>query len=268
MAGVTFVASAQAAPTAAVSNVTQTSVTVTYSGLTPGTSYTTDLMSGGALLLSTPFTTIAPPPPATSCTGSADLTAGSTSAFSVNTTTGATLTNQADGSMLAHTPSGSGNKYARGVWDLNVPANSSEFCYSVDVFLPSGFYAATQNQVAVMRWDNYGHFADQADNGGLFINSDDHWRLLLGSYGGPQTLLVGPFDVPENQWTHIDVFQDFDSTPRNEVRVNGTSVGSSTISGDNGRVIDRMRVGIVAIAAGAQTNALDLKFDNTQVWLP
>jgi hypothetical protein len=76
---------------------------------------------------------------------------------------------------------------------------------------------------------------------------------------------IGSFHVPEGRWFTIEVRQRLSSGAgaSNEVLVNRRLIGrSSRPNMYAGRPIERVRFGIVAIAAGSQTRPLALYFDS------
>src|SRR5690606_1684519 len=73
------------------------------------------------------------------------------------------------------------------------------------------------------------------------------------------------FDLPEGRWFVLSVRQRFSSSnPVSEVRVDGNLVASSTAKNFNGRTIERIRYGIVAISANQQKHSLRLWFDEAR----
>lgn len=188
---------------------------------------------------------------------------------------------------------GTQNAYARAV--ENVGWNSGDdVWYGEAVYLPVGFKAAMQEEVSLLRWDDYGNSvygSCNSDNlnpappcdpdsqiGGIVINcgkdstgkcTDLHARLKFSCYHGcPESIVAGPWDIPEGQWTWLEVHQKFSTVAGqavNQVYMNGTLVGSSTLANTNGYLIDRLRAGLVAIGAGTQTNPLDLWTDRVYI---
>jgi hypothetical protein len=162
---------------------------------------------------------------------------------------------------------GGRNGYARGIFDVSWPEGTNVL-YGAAFHLPDGFKAATQGQVALMRWDNWPSHPFDADHGGVVINgSDGRARLIRESLGGDgsQDVLIGPFDLPEGRWFMLEVRQrlTFSGRSISAVYLDGKPIGTSgrpTMYA--GRAIERIRYGLVAIAAGAQTRPLSLAFDS------
>jgi hypothetical protein len=163
---------------------------------------------------------------------------------------------------------GGGNGYARGIFDVNWAAGD-EVWYSAAFFLPEGFKASMQGQVAIMRWDDYGTHPEAADQGGIVINGGDHRaRLVLNHLPeATQRELTGSFNLPEGRWFHLEVHQRLSPTGGlNEVYLDGERiVASHEPNIAPGRGISRMRYGIVAVGAGAQTRPLSLSFDQAVI---
>jgi hypothetical protein len=163
---------------------------------------------------------------------------------------------------------GSSNGYARGIFDV-AWQQGDDVWYSGAFFIPQGFKAAMQGQVAIMRWDDYGAHPEAAGQGGIVINGGDRRaRLVLNQMpAATQTQLTSSFDLPEGRWFHLEVHQLLSSGGAvNEVFLDGVRVAaSSTANVAPGRGADRLRFGIVAIASGAQTNPLSLQFDKARI---
>lgn len=205
----------------------------------------------------------------------ASLESGTLSEFSQFGQSNGTLTVDSstsyDGSRSAkaHFNGGAVNGYTRGIWD--VQWNEGEtLWYSSAFFLPVGFKAAMQGEVSLMRWDNWPTYQGTGDVSGIVIwGGDKKARLKLGTYSGAtEQVLVGPFDLPEGRWFHLEVHQllsKVDGTARSQVFLDDALVGSSTQPNSTGRAIERMRYGIVAIDASKQYNPLTLWFDRARV---
>jgi hypothetical protein len=120
-----------------------------------------------------------------------------------------------------------------------------------------------------MRWDNWSLYPDEADWGGVSIYGSDHRaRLLRFGAGRPNDTLVGPTTLPEGRWFTLEVHQMRSSqsgSALSELYVDGSLVGKSTAPNTYGRPATRVRFGLVAIAAGAQTKPLQLNFDAAAV---
>jgi hypothetical protein len=167
------------------------------------------------------------------------------------------------------TYSGGGqNGYARGIFNVGWQSGDDVW-YSAAYFLPVGFKAAMQGQVALMRWDDYGAHPEAADYSGVVIyGGDKRSRLVIDRIAtGTQIELSQAFDLPEGRWFHLEVHQRLGSDSGvNEVYLDGTRITSSNQPNlEPGRGVDRVRYGIVAIASGSQTNPLQLQFDNATV---
>lgn len=170
-------------------------------------------------------------------------------------------------SARAQYAGGGANGYSRGIWNVRW-ADGDEAWFSAAFFLPSGFKAAMQGQVDLLRWDNWASHPNDTDWGGLVIyGSDRRMRLMRFNMANTgTTTLVGPFDVPEGRWVHLEVHQRLGAQQAlSEVFLDGTLVGRSTLPNTYGRPIDRVRTGLVGIAAGRQLNPLTLWFDRAAV---
>jgi hypothetical protein len=155
-------------------------------------------------------------------------------------------------------------KYARGIFELNWGAGSDVW-YGMAVYLPTGFYAAQQGQVDLMRWDNWTVDPTNTDRGGIVIyGSDKRARFVRQRLGVEQVALTGSFTITEGEWHWIEVHQRFstnNASDLTEVYMDEVLQGSSTQKNWYGRPITRIRYGIVAVNDPAQTNRLDLWFD-------
>jgi hypothetical protein len=193
-----------------------------------------------------------------------------TQATQLNATVSATSERAYDGSSAVKSVYGGGgvNAYARGHWDVSWQTGDDVW-YGAAYYLPTGFKAAMQNEVALMRWDNWPSYQDgSGDIGGIVIwGSDKRARLKLGTYSGStEKVLVGPFDVPEGRWFWLEVHQKLGTSGAlSEVYLDGSRVGSSAAANTNGRTIERIRYGLVAQGGSSQTNPLTLYFDRARV---
>lgn len=161
------------------------------------------------------------------------------------------------------TYSGTGNGYARGVWNVDWQPGET-VGYGAYFYLPAGFHAAMQGQVSLLRWDNFGAYpTSDNDKGGIAIFGSDRKAYLVRTRDTQgQDQLVGPFTLPEGRWFELEVVQRFSTNePYSEVYRDGELVGASSAPNFYGRPIDRLRVGIVAIDAERQRNPLTLYFD-------
>lgn len=155
---------------------------------------------------------------------------------------------------------GGNNGYTRGIFTPTWP-NGSDVWYSGAFFLPSGFKDSMRNQVDFMRWDDY---PGDSQGGFVIYNFDKKGRIILQKRtGGSASTIVGPFDIPENRWFHIEVHQKLSNggDALTEVYLDGVKIGSSTAPNSYGTTITRLRYGIVAIGAGSQNVPLTLWFD-------
>ncbi len=183
-------------------------------------------------------------------------------------TTGTLVTDEQrayEGAVSARATYGGGgaNGYARGVWSVSW-AEGDEVWYSSAFFLPSGFKAAMQGQIDLLRWDDWPSNRSDAEWGGLVIyGSDKRLRLKrFNAAGTADTTLVGPIDMPEGRWVHLEVHQRLSrQAPLSELYLDGQLAGRSTAVNTSGRPIERLRVGLVAMASGKQINPLTLWFD-------
>jgi hypothetical protein len=175
-----------------------------------------------------------------------------------------------DGSQAASAayPGGGVNAYARVIENVNWVAGDDVW-YGSAYYLPVGFKAAMQQEVALQRWDNWSTYGSDADHGGIVIwNSDKLARLKVGKYSSStETLLTSGFALPEGRWFWLEVHQRFSSTSGsalNEVYLDGQLVGRSTTANFN-RPIEKLRTGLVAQGGIAQTNPLTLWFDRVSI---
>lgn len=204
----------------------------------------------------------------------ASISAGTLTEFSqatqLNAVVGATTEQAYDGAYSAKSVYGGGglNAYARGHFDVDWQSGDDVW-YGAAYYLPTGFKAAMQNEVALMRWDNWPSYQDgSGDIGGIVIwGSDKKARLKLGTYAGStEKIIVGPFDVPEGRWFWIEVHQKLGTSGAlSEVYLDGALIGRSTAANTAGRTIERIRYGLVAQGGSSQTKALELFFDRAHV---
>jgi hypothetical protein len=163
---------------------------------------------------------------------------------------------------------GGENGYSRGIFNVDWHPGDDVW-YSAAYYLPTGFKAAMQGQVALMRWDDYGAHPEAADYSGVVIyGGDKRARLIIDHIADHSQIELGPaFDLPEGRWFHLEVHQRLGvSGGVNDVYLDGQLISSSTDGNlEPGRGVDRIRYGIVAIASGAQTRPLDLRFDKATV---
>lgn len=163
------------------------------------------------------------------------------------------------------------NGYARGIFNVDW-SEGDDVWYGAAFYLPSNFRDLMQGQVALMRWDNWPSYPNDCDQGGIVINEGDKLSYLERDHQNPdgswsQTDLTNGFELPYGRWFWLEVHQRFESATGavNEVYIDGQRVASSTESNMFGRGIERIRYGIVAIAAGDQDNSLSLDFGRATV---
>jgi len=158
---------------------------------------------------------------------------------------------------------GGSNGYARGLfhvaWD-----EGDTVTYGAAFYFPSGFRDSMQGPVSLMRWDNWPSNSGGGDIGGLIIlQADERIHLVQGGYdrGYEGDLLDLP--LTEGRWVHLEVRQRLDTGANalTELYVDGQLVQSSTAPNMSGRRIERLRFGLVSMAAGAQLDPLTLYFD-------
>lgn len=206
------------------------------------------------------------------CTGGINTTAGN-SAFTPTTEKAYEGTYSAKASYTG----GGQNAYARCVISTSWKTGD-EVWYGGAFFLPTGFTQAMQNQVDLMRWDNYSLNDASQDWGGLIIqNSDKKARLKRFNVNNDYVDLSTPFTFPENRWVWVEVKQKLSPADSqetlNEVWIDGVLQSSSKMantyyqSGNTGpgRDITRIRYGLVAIGEGSQTNPLSLWVDRATI---
>lgn len=163
--------------------------------------------------------------------------------------------------------SGNGaNGYARGIFEVSWQ-NGDRVSYGAAFRLPNDFYESMQGQVALLRWDNWPSYQSaDADVGGVVIYGSDHRaRLMRSHYGSDQETIGRSFKLPEGRWFRLSVDQRLGSANAfSRVRLDGRTVISSHAPNSFGRAIDRLRFGLVAIAAGDQRSRLELLFDEAR----
>lgn len=216
----------------------------------------------------------APAGNATVYSASTNFESGTLSAFSqVNELNGSISVVQgqpyAGQTAVQATYNGSGlNGYARGIWNVDWEDGDNVW-FGAAYYLPTGFLSNVQGQVDLVRWDNWSLYPEDTDWGGISIYGSDHKaRLLRFGAGRPNDTLVGPFELPEGRWFNIEVHQirsQTNGSALSEVYLDGQLIGRSTLANTYGRPATRIRYGIVAIAAGAQTKPLTLNFNNPEI---
>jgi hypothetical protein len=174
-----------------------------------------------------------------------------------------------EGARSAHATyaGGTDNGYARGIWNVDW-SDGDDVWFGGAYYLPVGFHKNVQGQVDLLRWDNWETNPNSTDWGGVSIyGSDRRARLLRFGAGRDNDTLVGPFDLPEGRWFWLEVHQRLSDGGGaiSEIYVDGQMVGASSEPNTYGRGVDRIRYGIVAIAAGSQAKPLEMWFDKATV---
>jgi hypothetical protein len=237
---------------------------------------TTTTSSSSAPTTTTPETTTTtspPPPPVGIATRQASMEDGTFAEFTDAEAAAGSLTiddtHGYAGSRSGHAryTGGGTNGFARAEQDVHW-SSGQEVWYSGAFFLPTGFAAAQQGQVSLMRWDNWSIDPDTTDQGGLVMHSDGRLVLVRQQPGGAYAEVSERVAVPEGRWLWIEVRQvlsDQQGVARNELWVDGRLASSSDDANTFGRDITRLRWGVVSIGAGGQTNDLELWFDRATV---
>ena len=227
------------------------------------------LLAAAALLMAVPALASAAPRPSL-----ADLAVGDLSQFDQTNEHVGSLRVVDDGygddtSARAIYAGGGQNGFARGIWNVDWE-NGDNVWYGSAFYLPEGFHASMQGQVALMRWDDWpSHPVDRASGGIVIWGSDKRARLVRELLpGGNQTGLSDPFVLPEGRWFWLEVHQRLSAGRGavNEIFLDGRRIDRSTARNNfRGRRAERIRYGIVAIAAGEQRRSLRLRFDRSTV---
>jgi hypothetical protein len=219
-----------------------------------------------------------PPPPPPPPGRLATMETGDFSQFdSINSGTQGIMTVDStrayEGTRSAHatTPTGSGTKYARGIFNVNW-VSGSDVSYSAAFWLPTDFYSKAQGWVDILRWDNWTLAQRSQDQAGVTVTPDGKLLFTKRDLNLPNNGLVyltPPVAAPFlGAWHHIKVHQRFsavDGSALNELWVDAVKVASSTAANYNGRPVTALRVGIVAVNDATQRNQVDLWFDNAGV---
>jgi hypothetical protein len=167
-------------------------------------------------------------------------------------------------SAWAWTPGGSGNRFARGTFDVRWE-EGADVWYGAAFYLPPEFYEALDGQVEVLRWDNWSLDGRTRDQGGLAILPDGRWALMRKSAGAEeQELLTEPIAPPApHSWHRVEIHQRLaaDATALNELWIDGERVAMSRERNWYGRPVTAVRAGIVAINAEQQRQPLGLGLD-------
>lgn len=151
--------------------------------------------------------------------------------------------------------SGTENSFGRSWYDVNWNKGS-------DVWYGSAFYVPVRSALAytdLMRWDNYATYGNPGgDVGGVLVENGRMYVQRQDYGGGNFAYVLGPVEVPEGRWFHLEVHQrlsEVNGEALTELYVDGQKVGSSTVANSRGRVINHMRFGYVNNhrAGGAST---------------
>lgn len=201
------------------------------------------------------------------CTGGVNITPGNSS---FNPTTEKAY--EGSYSAKASFTGGTANAYARCVVTTNW-TTGDDVWYGAAIYLPVGFTQSMQQQVDLMRWDNFSLNNASQDWGGIIIqNSDKKARLKRFNVNNDYVDLGPTFTFPEGRWVWVEVHQRLSPVSGNstsgafsEVYMDNTKIGESYLPNTYGRDITRIRFGLVAIGAGSQTNPLDLWVDRATV---
>ena len=159
---------------------------------------------------------------------------------------------------------GSSGGYARGAFDV-AWESGDDVWYGMAVFLPSGFYSQQTRDISVMRWDNYPTYGGSSETGGITIRADHRAQFEIAKAdGSAESVLVGPFDIPEETWVHLEVHQRLGNggNALTEVYRDGELIGSSPAANTFGRGVDRLSYGMVW---SPPQEPLKLYFDRTTV---
>jgi hypothetical protein len=216
----------------------------------------------------------APTDPAWSQIGAAGLEGGNLSEFDATSvehgslTVAATSPGAAAGSRFAVAQtSGTGdgvNGFSRGQWTV-AWGRDTVYRAEVSVFLPVGFYASQQGAVQLMGWDT---FPTLNNHMRLAIWQSDHLARLYLKADGRDTTLTNAFAIPEGRWIRVALEQKIaDGGGWSRVYLDDQLVAQG--SGDTAAPypVTRLRVGLVAIDAHAQTRPLTLLFDDVRLSL-
>lgn len=168
-------------------------------------------------------------------------------------------------SATARFGGGRGVGFARALWFVDWrPAET--VCYGGSFHLPEGFIDRISGTVDLVRWDNYATDPVHTDHGGLTLWSDAGLRLLKEQLGRDDyRVLVGPVRMAEDRWVRLVVQQTLSpdrGVATSVVYVDGKRVGASAAPNSYGRPATAVRMGIVAVDARSQDDALELRFDD------
>jgi hypothetical protein len=158
---------------------------------------------------------------------------------------------------------GSGdNGFARGIYEVDWQ-DGEEVVYGAYFYLPSASYRDNLlGQSDMLRWDNWPTFESSGDNnGGVLFGSDQRSRFARFGYSRPVEEMF-KLGLPLDRWFLLTVHQILrsDSGGLTEVYVDNQLAGRDVGPSSYGRHVERLRIGMVAVAAGSQTKPLELWF--------
>jgi hypothetical protein len=163
------------------------------------------------------------------------------------------------------------NAFARGIFFTNYIEGDAVY-FGVAVKLDTGFKAAMQGEVALMRWDNWDIKPVETDRGAIVIQGSDkkaYFRTYQDNIKTSVTGQIGPFNIEENKWTWLEVYQKFSTSDNGNactlVWLDGTFLGLSKQHNYFGTPVTRFRYGLVADAGPTQTNELKFNFDRAAI---
>lgn len=164
-----------------------------------------------------------------------------------------------------------GNGYARAIFNVRWGAGAT-VRYSARFYIPKALLDDAQGQVGLMRWDDYSdHPVDQLHGGIVIFGTDKQAHLVreqldMNGETADEAELGRGFEVPTDRWFKVEVWQRLGTAAdgaRSEVYLDGSKVAESDATNlTPGREVSRVRYGVVAIAAGAQRNPIELWFDD------
>ena len=136
--------------------------------------------------------------------------------------------------------------------------------YAGCFFLPRGFAARLQGQMALMRWDDYPSDPAHPMQGGIVVNGPGGEAMLMRDRkGGSQVELVRPFRLPAGRWFRLRVKQRLSpggDAARNSVLLDGRLIRHSRRANlDLEMTVSRVRFGLVALPI-AQRRPLTIWF--------
>lgn len=154
------------------------------------------------------------------------------------------------------------NGFARGQWTVSWN-QGAVYRMEMSVFLPLGFYASQQGAVQLVGWDTFPTLDNQMR---LAIWQSDHQARLFLKSDGKDTTLTNAFAIPEGRWVRIAVEQKIaDASGWSKVYLDGQLAAQGSGDTATPHPVTRMRVGLVAIDANAQTRPLTLYLDEIRL---